>query len=117
MPVVERLRRSEHQAELALPVKRLAAIRANMPGPGAVVYFAQGSERFGLAVALHAENRAEVLEDEDAETADLAQKAALGTCGLLSLRRSREQRRHAERGDRLDVRNAGERVEDFGLRG
>jgi hypothetical protein len=117
VPVVEGLRRPEHQAELALRVKRLAAVRANMPGPGAVVYFAQRGERLGLAVALHAENRAEVLEDEDAEIADLAQEAAFGAGGLLPLRRSREQRRHAERGDRLDVRNAGERVEDFGLRG
>ena len=90
---------AEHQAELARPVQRLAAVGAEIARPLAVEDLAQGAQHLRLAVRPHREGRGEVLEAEQAGIADLPQQPSGGPWRALAPRRTREQARQCERRD------------------
>ena len=103
----------DHDA--AGPGQGLAAIGPDVAFPAAVIDFADGSQNGGTGVAVGAQDAGEVLDDQRAVVADLAQQAA--GCGLLPLlaRRGREQCAFAGDGAGDMGTGAGQRLHGLGL--
>jgi hypothetical protein len=91
--------RAKHEADLAGPGQRPAAVGAEVPGPRTIIDFAQGGERLGLGVRPHAKDRAKVFQHQDSKLPDLVQQTALGVfCRAdASAFRSRVRRASASR--------------------
>src|SRR5262249_9005249 len=74
---------TEQHPELAIPNEFYAAASADVSGPMPVVDFAHGSQQRSACIALHRQDRAEVLENENAEPAELPQYPAPDCCVLF----------------------------------
>ena len=103
--------------EAAFPFEGVAAFGADFAVPAAVVDLAQRGEHLGAGVGVHRQDRGDVLDDEQAAVADLAEQPAGGVLGAVRLRGGGQQRGLA--GDRAgdDGADTVERLHGLGFRG
>ena len=80
------------ESALAVPVQHPAAVGSDGPVPASVVDFAHRRHRLLGGVAVLGQHRGEVFGEQDAEVADLAQQAAGGVLGAVTLGGAGQQR-------------------------
>ena len=110
---VDRRGAAGDEADLALPMERLAPAGANLARPAAVVDLAERGERLGACVPVHREDAAEVFADDDPEVADRSEQATLRAGLALFPRSAGEQRGRCHGCGRVHVGKTRDRGEQL----